>query len=393
MSEPPRVALLIQSSLEYGRGLLRGIGSFSQAHGPWTMFHRVGLLPDHLPSPQLRKWRPQGILGQFKTQQLLRQVRRFGIPVIDLFALHRCRGIPRFSVDHAEVARMAADYFFELGYRNFAFCGFQGVHYSERRSDAMVDYVRKRGCSIEVFQSPPPVHPLDVFDIESAGQFDVDRIGPWLRGLPKPLALLAGTDMRAMNVLEACRLHNMKVPLEVAVMGVGNDEVLCNLADPLLTSIALRSEHIGYEAAALLDQMMQGKKPPSEDIVMGPLCVVARQSTNSLAISDPEVHKALDYLREHFAKGVSISAVARHVGISQSTLQRRFLQALGRSPRVELIRIQIGRVEELLRDTSLPLTRIAELSGFNYPECMMKLFKRKTGVTPNEFRNRLRQAR
>lgn len=389
MSEPPRVALLIQSSLEYGRGVLRGIGTYLQAHGPWTVFHRVALLPDRL-SPQLRKWRPQGIIGQFETPQVLRQVQRLKLPTIDLFALHACHGIPRFSVDHAAVAKMAADYFLELGYRNFAYCGFRGVYYCERRCKAFVDYLRQQGCCVEVFPSTRPAGAVGVLDIESAGQFDIDRLGPWLRGLPKPVALMAGTDMRARHVLEACRLSGLKVPCEVAVMGVGNDEVLCNLADPPLSSVALRPEQIGHEAAALLDRMMRGQKPANENLLSGPLCTVSRQSTNSLAMRDPKVRDAVLYLREHYARGVSISEVARHVGISRSTLQRRFVEALGRSPRAELVRLQLSRVEELLRDTDLPLARIAELVGFNYPECMMKLFKRKTGVTPSQFRSGLR---
>jgi len=256
----PRVALLIQSSWEYGRGLLRGIGSYSQARGPWTLFHRVGLLPDSL-SPQLRKWRPQGVLGQFESRQVLRQVRRLGIPAIDLFGLHETAGIPRFSVDHAAVARMAADHFLELGYRHFAFCGQRGVFYSERRGKAIVDYLGMKGHEVAIHEGEPPPSAAGVFEIESAGQLDIDPIGRWLRRLPKPLALLAGTDMRARHVLEAARLHQIDVPREVAVLGVGNDEVLCNLASPPLSSIALESERIGYEAAALLDRMMRGEQP------------------------------------------------------------------------------------------------------------------------------------
>ncbi len=374
--------------MEHGRGLLRGIGSYIQSHGPWTVFHRVGLIPQQL-SPQLRKWNPHGIIGQFDTPQVLRQVRRLGVPTIDLFGLHPCQGIPRFPVDNAATAIMAADYFLELGYRNYAYCGFEKLHYCRQRRDAFVDYLQQQECTVEIFKNRSSSNSSNTFEVETSGQFDIARIGSWLQSLPKPLALMAGTDMRAIQVLEACRLHHLKVPQEVAVLCVGNDEVLCNLTSPPLTSIALRSEQIGYQAAALLDQMLRGKKPPHSEIVTGPLCVVSRESTNHLAITDPQVHEALLYLREHLAHNVAISALAKHVGISPSTLQRRFVQALGRSPRDELIRLQLARIEELLRDMNFSLARIAELTGFNYAECMMKLFKRKTGLTPSEYRRQL----
>ena len=386
MPSPPKVALLIQSGLEYGRGLLRGIGSYIQTHDHWIVFHRVGLMPSQL-SPQLRKWRPQGIIGQFESPRILRQVRRLEIPCIDLFALHRSRNIPRFLVDHAAVSKMAADHFLELGYRNFAYCGFRGVYYSERRRAAFVQYVQQKGCCVDVFESTPPATVSGVLEIESAGQFDIDKIGRWLYRLPKPLAVMAGTDTQAKHLLEACRLHDLAVPADVSVMGVGNDEVLCNLADPPLTSIALRAEQIGYQAADMLAMMMRGERPSSDETFFGPLCVVSRQSTNSLAITDPDVRKAVCYLRDHFTRGVSIGEVVRQVGVSQSTLLRRFQEALGRSPHAELVRLQIGRVTELLRETNLPLSRIAELAGFNHTECMMKLFKEKMGVTPGHFRN------
>ncbi len=392
MLEPPRVALLIQSSLEYGRGLLRGIGSYLQGHGPWAVFHRVGMMPESL-SPQLRKWQPQGIIGQFETRNLLRQVQRLRIPTIDLFALHSFRNIARFAVDHAAVSQMAANFFLELGYQHFAYCGFQGVYYSERRGTAFVEYLAEKGYSVDVYEASSPRGSKSVFDIESAGQFEIERIGQWLGTLPKPLALMAGTDVRARQVLEACRLFEFRVPKEVAVLGVGNDEVLCNLADPPLTSVALRPETIGYEAAALLDRLMHGAAPPVEPLVHGPLCIVPRQSTNSVAIADPVVHEAVSFLRAHFAEGISVAEVARHVGVSRSTLQRRFVEALGRSPREELIRTQLNRVEELLRDTTLPLGKIAERTGFNYPECLMKLFKRKIGKTPTEYREQFVKGR
>lgn len=387
MSEP-RVALLIQSSWEYGRGLLCGIGAYAQSHGPWTIFHRIELLPERL-SPQLRQWRPQGVLGQFESRRVLQQIRRLGVPAIDLFGLHEAADIPRFSVDHAAVARMAADYFLELGYRHFAFCGQRGVFYSQRRGEALVDYLHAKDCEVAVHESQPPPGATGVFEIESAGQWDIDAIGRWLRRLPKPTAVVAGTDMRARNVLEAARLYDVEVPREVAVLGVGNDEVLCNLASPPLSSIALESERIGRQAAALLDRMMRGEKPGRLEIATGPLCVVSRESTNALAIADPVIHDALVYLSEHLARGVTVSELARRAAVSPSTFQRRFHAALGRSPREQLVRLKLARIEQLLRDTDLSVARVATLSGFNYAECMMKFFKRKTGLAPSEFRRRL----
>ena len=388
MLELPQVALLIQSSLEYGRGLLRGVGSYLQVHGPWTVFHRVGMLPESL-SPQLRQWRPQGIIGQFENREVLRQVRRLRIPTVDVFALYAARNIPRLGVDHASVSRMAADHFLELGYRHFAYCGFQGVYYSERRGKAFVDYLAERGHAVDCFASSESKTNSGVFEIESAGQFEIERIGRWLRTLPRPVALMAGTDVRARQVLEACRLFECRVPDEVAVLGVGNDEVLCNLADPPLTSVALRPEKIGYEAAALLDRMMRGEAPPTEPLLHGPLCIVSRQSTNSLAMDDPVLREAVLFFRTHFADGVSVADAAQHVGVSRSTLQRRFVDILGRTPREELIRVQLNRVQELLRDTTLPLDKIAEQTGFDHPECLMRLFKRKLGQTPTQYRKQL----
>lgn len=385
MSEPRRVALLIASGMEYGRGLLRGIGAYAQAHGPWAIFHRVAMLPETL-SPQFRKWRPEGIIGQFESPEVLRQVRRLKVPVVDLMVLHPSRGIPSLGVDNSAVSRMAADYFRELGFENIAYCGFRGVHYCEARSKAFVQYVERLGYPVHIFPNTEPPVSGSVFDIEAAGHFDIERIGRWLRTLPKPVALMAGTDVRARQVLEACRAFDLKVPADVAVIGVGNDEVMCNLADPPLSSIALRPEEIGKQAAGLLDRMMRGEKPPDKVIEIGPLCIVSRQSTNTLAIKDPLVHEAVRYIRERYAEGASIAKLVKHLGISRSTLQRRFVQALGRSPRAELIRVQLARVEQLLRDTDLPLVKIARRTGFNYVECMMKLFKRKTGKTPSEFR-------
>lgn len=388
----PRVGLLIQSSLEYGRGLLRGIGQYIAEHGPWTVYHRSGPLIDRLP-PDLRAWRPDAILAQLESRTLVRQVRALGLPTVDLFALHALPGIPRLAPDHRAVARLVADYFLERGYEHFAYCGFRDVYYCELRCRHFVEYLARRGCRATVYESAPMRKAQGVFAVEAAGLLETAGLGRWIRGLPKPLALMAGSDVRAQQVLSACREHGVAVPDEVAVAGVSNDEVLCRLCDPQLTSVDLNTEEIGYQAAALLERMMQGRRAPSRPILIPPRGIVSRQSTRALAVTDPDVIAALRFIHERCGQRLSVDEVARHVALSRATLQRRFGKALGHTPQAEIHQQQLQRVKQLLTDTDLPLAGIAELAGFQHPETLCRLFKRQMGTTPGAYRQGRRRGR
>ena len=385
----PKVGLLIQSSLEYGRGLLRGIGAYVRRHGPWAIFHRAGAMAESLPA-ELRRWKPQGIIAQLESPKLIRQVMRLRVPTIDLLTVHERPGIPRIGVDNEAVSRLVVDYFIERGYEHFAYCGFEGVFYCEERGRTYVDYLRPKGHTPAVYNTPRPKDMSGVFGIEAAGQLDLRRIGAWIEGLPKPLALMAGSDIRAQQVLSACSERGISVPDQVAVAGVGNDEVLCNLCDPLLTSVALKTEQIGYTASALLHRMMDGAEPEPMLSLFGPVGMVERESTNKLAITDPDVARAVQFIREHVCEGISVKDVADHVILSRSTLQRRFRAILGRTPRQEIIRAQIHRVKSLLAEKDISLARVAEMTGFRHVECMSRLFKQKTGLTPGQYREQVR---
>lgn len=385
MRKRPRVGLLIQSSLEYGRGLLRGIGQYVSEHGPWTMYHRAGPLVERLPA-DFKAWRPDALLAQLESRTLVRQVRALDVPTIDLFSLHTLPGIPRLGPDHRAVARLVADYFLERGYEHFAYCGFRGVYYCEHRAAQFIDYLTERGLRPAVYESRPSRRPGGVFAVEAAGLLETARIGRWIAGLPKPLALMAGSDVRAQQVLSACRERGLAVPDQVAVTGVSNDEVICRLCDPQLTSVDLNTEEIGYQAAALLARMMRGEKGPDETILVAPRGIVTRRSTLARAVSDPDVVAALQFIEEHCPEGVSVDQVAGHVVLSRSTLQRRFGRALGRTPEAEIQRQQIQRVKQLLAETNLTLARIAPLAGFRHAESLCRLFKRRTGQTPGAYR-------
>jgi len=385
MRKRPRVALLIQSSLEYGRGLLRGIGHYIAERGPWAVYHRAGPLAERLPEG-LRAWRPDGLLAQLESPILIRQVRALRLPTVDLFALHALPGVPRLAPDLRAVSRLVADYFLDRGYEHFAYCGFQGVYYLELRRRYFVEYLGERGHWTAVYESSPSRPKEGVFAVEAAGLLETERLGRWIQGLPKPLALWAGSDVRAQQVLSACSERGIAVPDEVAVAGVSNDEVLCRLCDPQLTSVDLNTEEIGYRAAELLERMMRGRRGPKEPILVPPRGMVERQSTMALAVADADVAAAVQFVRRRCCEGISVDDVAEHVALSRSTLQRRFAKALGRTPQAEIHHQQLQRVKQLLADTDWSLARIAEMAGFRHCESLCRLFKRQTGQTPGGYR-------
>jgi len=197
---------------------------------------------------------------------------------------------------------------------------------------------------------------------------------------------MAGSDVRAHQVLSACGERQIAVPDQVSVTGVANDSVLCRLCDPQLTSVDLNTEAIGYQAAALLARMMHGRRAPQRPIRVAPRGMVTCQSTLALAVTDPDVAAAVQFIHGHCSRGISVDDVAQQAALSRSTLQRRFEKALGRSPQAEIHLQQVQQVKQLLADTDLPLIRIAERAGFRHAESLCRLFKRRTGITPGVYR-------
>ena len=215
----------------------------------------------------------------------------------------------------------------------------------------------------------------------------------WVKSLPKPAGVMASNDWRGQRVLNACRGAGISVPEEVAVVGVDNDELVCNLCDPPLSSVIPNTAQIGYEAAARLDELMAGREPPQRQWLIEPLGVAARQSSDILAIDDPDIAAAVRYIREAACRGVEVPQILERVAISRSHLERGFHKFLGRTPQQEIRLVQTKRVKELLADTDLPLAQISQLAGYKHPEYMSYAFKRETSQTPGEYRRHVRRAR
>jgi LacI family transcriptional regulator len=221
-------------------------------------------------------------------------------------------------------------------------------------------------------------------------QEDVAR---WLRSIPKPVGVLACNDIRGIQVLDACRRINLPVPEQCAVLGVDNDPNLCEIADPPLSSIDQDEEKTGYEAAALLERMMQGEKVSNEETLVPPLGVVTRSSTDSVAVEDADLAKALRYIRLNACNRISIDDVASHIGLSRRALQRRFKVQLGRTPSDEITAMQLQRIRQMLTETDLKLQVVAERAGFHYVSHLSSFFKSHMAMTPGQYRRQARRGK
>jgi LacI family transcriptional regulator len=312
---------------------------------------------------------------------------RLGYPVVDVLGNSQFDSIPGFDTDARAVAQLAAEFFLRAGFRHLAFCGYRGIPFSDRREAAFSECLERHGQKARVF-SPrlsryPPPH---IQAVEQSGLTTEKAIAQWLRKQPRPLGLFACNDVRAQQVLNACREHNLKVPEEVAVIGVDNDDVLCDLCEPSLTSIEPDTERLGYEAAGLLARMMQGKRPKAEVVQVPPLRVVERASADVLAIGDSITVQAVRFIRDHVHEGIGVKDVLAHAGRSRTDLEQRFRRCLNGSIRVEIVRCRMDRACSLLQQTDLHLDEIARRAGFSTTAHLCRLFQRRLGQTPTQYR-------
>jgi LacI family transcriptional regulator len=375
----PHVALIVETSMAYGRGLLRGIAKYVTANGYWSIFVDQRSLNDPPPG-WLTDWEGHGVIMRAQTKRLAKMVSDLGVPAVDTLHQFNELNAPQVIPDHHAIARMAADHLLERHFRHFAFVGVERAHWSKARRDALIEILRKDGFCCHVYS---PISRRRFLESWEGGQQD---LAEWLGDLPKPIGVVAAHDLRALCVLDACRRRGLAVPEQVAVVGVDNDEPLCNLCDPPLSSVILDHELMGFEAAALLDRMMKGKRVNNTPIIVKPRGVSTRRSTDVVAIDDQLIAKAVRYIHQHASDGVNVSDVADHCGISRRSLERNFSQFLGMSPHEQIVRAKFSRAKHLLTETDYPLDTIALKSGLSHAAYLNVLFKKIEGQTPGEYR-------
>jgi LacI family transcriptional regulator, galactose operon repressor len=380
--------LVIESSRAYGRGCLLGIASYVRAHMNWQLLHLERGVTETLPA-SIKRWHGDGIIARIETDEVAKAVESLHLPTVDLRGIYRLPGGAVFDTDPSAAALLAADHLLERGYRNLAYCGFRDVVFSDKRGEALAKYLTERSISVSNFDlSPHSKRPVGgSLAQERYGEMHVEQLVPWLRELPKPVGIMACNDVRGRQIVAACELAGLKVPEEVAVIGVDNDEVICELSNPPLSSVVPDTFRIGYEGASMLDRIMSaGEVPPEETILIPPKGVQTRLSSDFLAIPDQELVSALTYIRQNACEGINVDDVINYCQISRSTLERRFIKYLGFGPKEQIQRTRLDRVKTLLRETDYDLFQIARLTGFRTTAHLVSAFKNRLGLTPGHYR-------
>jgi LacI family transcriptional regulator len=413
MLDVPRVVLLMSSGAGYDRGLLRGIARYAAHHGPWVTF----LAGDQrgLPSPPLESVTNQssmgGSLSGSDPTALMRDLRSLGatgvigrlypphvadavlaskLPVVamdlteeQLSERSPLRFFSEIRPDAHKLGRMAAEHLLDRGFRRFGFCGYPLENWSQWREEGFRERLAEAGHGCDVFRPHCET-------IQPAWNEEQSAVTAWLQSLQKPVGVMATNDVRGRQVVEACAIGGIHIPDEIAVVGGDDDHILSAFSTPPLSSVALNSEQGGYQAAELLDGMMSGRVKEQRLLLVEPLWVVTRPSTDVVALEDRDVAMAAMYIRDHARTPIGVGDVVKQSSVSRRVLEVRFQKSLGRSIREEIQRVRLNWVKQLLIETDLPIEKITDYAGFSSRSYLSEVFRRETGDTLAVFRRKQR---
>jgi LacI family transcriptional regulator len=379
MSETRRIALLLGQDIGFCRELIRGIRAYAIGKRGWV-FQNAS--PERSVIQAFRQWKPHGVIAQLITLEVARDAIALRKPLVDTACCLSRVNAATVDVDHQAVGRLAAEHFLERGYRSFGFFGSDWAHYSKLREASYQLRLAEAGCAASTCYVEYTLRLRALREWKHAAR----RVQTWLVGLPKPVAIFATNDPPARELADLCAGLGLRVPDDVALLGVDNDDLECGLTSPPLSSIATPARQIGHEAARILDEMMSGRPAQREPVLLQPCGVVVRQSTDTLAINDPSVVTALNFIRTHIAEPIRVNDVVREVVLSRRSLEYKFHDLVGHSILEEIRRWRVQRVQELLGGTDLLMPAIARRSGFSSQRRMAVVFREVKGLTPTEYR-------
>ena len=375
------VLLLIDTSRITGRGLIRGIIKYTQLYGPWNFysdlpfFSKIGLTYDS----DWETLKPDGIVVHTPDERLIKKIIDSKIPAI-LHGFNKViEELPNLICHNAMIAEFGADHLLGRGFHNLAYCGYRNVQWSQERQDVFEAFASKAGCQSYVYQSS------DNISINTWQQ-EQKSLAKWIRSLPKPVGIMCANDDRGQQVIEICNELGILVPDEAAVVGVDNDEFICELTSPPLSSVSRYFAKSGYEAAKLLGRMMQGEKVKEQNIITMPSHVISRQSTDVFSIEDPVVVEALRFIRGNANRLISVDDVVEQVAMSKRGLYQKFTRNLGRTVHDEILRTRTDHIARMLIETEQTIAQIALDMGFTSSEHISRYFQQAKGQTPRQYR-------
>ena len=382
MKGPRRIIVAVQASGLYGRNVARGVLQYATEHARWECHYEAASNhPDVCDSIRhaITSWRAHGIVGQILEDPLPRIIRRSGICAVNVSS-HVGTLLPTVHVDDQAVGRLAARYYLERGLRHLAFLGRPECRYAEDRAEGFRLEAENAGYAPRIFTP----------DARGVGSWlkGFEQMLSWLRRLMRPLGILACDDAAGYDLLRACRQLKLRVPEEIAVLGVGNDVATCSLGSPQLSSIVVPSQRIGYEAARMLDLLLRGRRIPTQVLRLPVADITHRQSSDILAMRDRSVAAALRFIQQHAAEPITVDEVVIAATTSRRALERRFLKDLGRTPKEEILRAHLERAKTLLTQTRQKVDVVAKDSGFGKYSNFTRSFRLAFGMLPSAFRRK-----
>lgn len=368
-----RVSILIDTATSWGRDIIRGIHRYARGGRGWEILleaRGADELISEFPLPEC-----DGLIARIASPCLRRTLEGKGLPVVNVSGTSmESTSFPRICTDLEAGARMAAEYFREKGFVNHGYFGGSDLPFVRSHQKAFAKEVERLGGNCAAHGSYEGMHPL----------------GEWLADAPKPLALLTWNASGAQTALKACQENSLTVPGDVSILSGTDDDLLCEVTHVPISGIQVSGEEIGFKSARLLDCLMAGAKPPARPEFLSPVRIVERLSTQILAIGDPRLVKALEFIRRKAFGPIGVEEISRHSGISRRMLERRFASLLNRSPAEQIRHVRISKAEELLIETNLSIPEVAEASGFGSPEYLAYVFRGAGRVSPLQYRKRYR---
>jgi len=386
MKSDPHIALLIETSNAYCRNLLQGIANYVRDNRPWSLY--LGEHERGSPVPGwLSRWQGDGIIVRMENEKIAQAIAKIDAPAVNVSATNFIQEMPTsvtatVTTNEETLVRMAFEHLQERGFQEFAFCGTAGYTWSVVREENFKRLVNEADGTCHIYKPSSTRARRENWEQEQA------RVVKWLQGLPKPVGLLASHDFRGQHVLDACRRAEIAVPEQVAVISLGDDEVLCNLTSPLMTSVTTNPQDIGYQASAVLSQLMAGQSISPQVLLVEPFGVHLRQSTDVTAIDDVNVVAALQLIRRQACDGIKVEDLLKTIPLSRRQLELQFKKLVGRTLHEEIFRVRLTQAKRLVAHSKLPLSDIAHRTGFAHASHMGEVFQAKLGFSPSEYRAR-----